>query len=49
MAQWILTVIAIAAVFYNTVVTHIILKNDVKHLKENVDRIMVWIFDQAKK
>lgn len=56
MAQWILTIgqmivtaIMVATVLYNTVVTHAILKNDVKHLAESVKRIEQWIFDKAKK
>lgn len=36
MAQWILVTIAIAGLIYNTIVTHVIMKNDLKHLKEDV-------------
>lgn len=37
--QWILTGLALAAIIYNTIVTHVILKNDVKHLKEGLREV----------
>jgi len=39
-AQWILAIVAIAAVIYNTIVTHVIMRNDIKHLKE--DNSKIW-------
>ncbi len=36
MAEYILPILAILAVTYNTVVTHIVLKNDVRHLADDV-------------
>lgn len=48
MAQWILTGVALAAIIYNTIVTHVVLKNDVKHLaagqKELKDKLDKLIF-----
>lgn len=49
LAKWIMVALAVGTIFYNTLVTHIVLKNDVKHLKADVDRVIMWIFDKAKK
>lgn len=37
MAQWICVAIAIGGLIYNSIVTHVTLKNDVKHLREEVN------------
>ena len=39
MAEWIAIIIAIGTVLYNTIVTHVVLKNDVKHLVKDVEEI----------
>lgn len=48
MAQWILPVVTLVAIIYNIIVTHIVLKNDVKHLaagqKELKDKLDKLIF-----
>ena len=48
MAQWILAIIALAVVVYNTIITHVVLKNDVRHLaadiKETKDELKKLIF-----
>lgn len=49
MGQWVLIIVMIMTVVYNTIVTHAILKNDVKHLKEDVNRMMQWVFNQTQK
>ena len=36
MAQWILAIVALMVVVYNTVITHVVLKNDVRHLAADV-------------
>lgn len=33
LAKWILVGLAVGGVLYNTIVTHVVLKNDVKHLR----------------
>lgn len=38
-AQWILAIIAIGAVVYNTIVTHVVMRNDIKHLQEDCEKI----------
>lgn len=36
MTQWIMVGLAIGAVLYNTIVTHVVMKNDIRHLQEDV-------------
>jgi hypothetical protein len=37
MTQWILVAFAIGGLIYNSIVTHVTMKNDIKHLKEDFD------------
>jgi len=37
LARWILAILAVGGVIYNTIVTHVILKNDVKHLRKDFE------------
>lgn len=37
MIQWILVAFAVAGLIYNSIVTHVTMKNDIKHLKEQVE------------
>jgi len=39
MAQWIMIIIAIGTIVYNTIITRAILKNDIKHLGIDVQAI----------
>jgi len=55
MVQYILPVLAIIAVLYNTIVTHVVLKNDVKHLaadnkeiKEKLDKVIFHLLEKPK-
>jgi len=49
---WILVAIAIGGLIYNSIVTHITMKNDIKHLKEDfnclrdkVEKLMFHLLD----
>ncbi len=48
-AKWILVVIAVVTVIYNTIVTHAFLKNDVKHLVEDMAEVKKQVWDLVKK
>lgn len=39
LAKWIVIVLAVAAVFYNTVATTVIARNEIKHLTEKVTKV----------
>lgn len=39
LAKWILVAIAIGGFIYNTLVTHVVLKNDVRHLETTVKEV----------
>lgn len=39
LAKWIIVGMAVGGLIYNVIVTHAILKNDVKHLQKSVDSI----------
>jgi len=39
LAKWIIVGIAVVGFIYNIIVTHTILKNDVKHLQKSVDNL----------
>lgn len=41
MAEWTIVIIAVVGLIYNSIVTHAVLKNDVKHLIEDVAEIKV--------
>ena len=36
LAKWVVIAIAIGTIIYNTLVTHVVLKNDVRHLETAV-------------
>ena len=38
-AKWIIIIIAVGTILYNTVVTHTIVRNDVKHLQQDVAEV----------
>ena len=38
-AKWVLIALAILTIAYNTVVTHAVVRNDVKHLQQDVVRV----------
>lgn len=38
-AKWIIVAMAVGGLIYNVIVTHTILKNDVKHLQEDTTEI----------
>jgi len=38
-AQWTIVGIAVSGFIYNVIVTHTILKNDVKHLQKSIDSL----------
>lgn len=39
LAKWIIVGLAVSGFIYNVIVTHAILKNDVKHLQKSVDEL----------
>lgn len=47
--QWIIAVIAIGTLIYNSVVTHAFLRNDIKHLKEDMIEIKKQLWSIAQK
>ena len=53
LAKWIIVAIAIATIAYNTIVAHIISKNDIEHLQQTdirieakVDRIIEHLMEK---
>lgn len=38
-AKWIVIILAIATIAYNSIATHVIAKNEIKHLQEDVREI----------
>ena len=44
-ASWILAIIALAVIVYNTVAVHVIVKNEVKHLQADVVEIKTLLLD----
>lgn len=42
-AKWILIALAIGTIAYNTVVTHVIARNDIKHLRQDVNKLEVAV------
>jgi len=44
-AKWIIIIIAIGTIAYNTIATHVISKNDIKHLQEDVTEIKKLLID----
>jgi len=56
LAKWIIVGIAVGGLIYNVIVTHTILKNDVKHLQKSVDslwakidEILKYLLEKGKK
>lgn len=43
--QWIFISFTIVAIVYNTIVTHVILKNDVKHIQSQIKEVKQAIRD----
>jgi len=41
--EWVLASLAIGGVVYNTIVTHVVLKNDVKHLRKDLEDFKVVV------
>lgn len=39
MAQWILAIIAVIVVIYNSIVTHVIMRNEIKHLQNDMSEV----------
>lgn len=48
-AKWILVVLAILTIAYNSVATHVIAKNEVKHLRMSVDKIETLLIEHLIK
>ena len=44
-AKWIIIILAIATIAYNTVATHVIAKNDIKHLQKDVTEIKTLLLN----
>lgn len=48
LAKWILVGLAIGGVVYNTIVTHAVLKNDVKHLQGDFEKLHQWVKQELR-
>lgn len=55
LAKWIIVAMAVGGLIYNAIVTHTILKNDVKHLsadmteiKQDVKQINMYLIERSK-
>lgn len=53
LAKWIIIGLAIATIAYNTIVAHVISKNDIKHLQQadvrieaKIDRVIEHLMDK---
>jgi len=44
-AKWIIVILATATIAYNTIATHIIAKNEIKHLREDVQEIKTLLLN----
>ena len=44
-AKWITIAIAILILLYNSIATHVIAKNDIKHLQKDVTEIKALLLD----
>lgn len=46
--KWILVAIAVGTILYNTIVTHAVLKNEVKHLAIDMAEVKKKLWDLVK-
>lgn len=48
LARWILVGLAVGGVIYNTIVTHAVLKNDIKHLRNEFEHFKTEIKQEIR-
>lgn len=44
-AKWIIVILATATIAYNSIATHVIAKNEIKHLQRDVQEIKKLLLD----
>lgn len=48
LVRWILVGFAVVGIIYNTIVTHVVLKNDLKHLQNNFTSFHEWVKQELR-
>lgn len=48
LAKWVLVGLAVIGVIYNTIITHAVLKNDLKHLRAEFNTFHKWVKQELR-